>query len=114
MVPTFDSVQQLGKDQMEAASAAAAAFTKGLQSIATETTDYSKKSFEKTRLLAEKLVAVKKVDEAIALQTDYVKSSYEDFMAEATKIGELYTALAKEVFKPVEAAVKAAAPAAAE
>jgi len=107
MVANFDSVQQLGKDQFEAVSAATAAFTKGLQGIATETTDYSKKSFEKTRELAEKLVGVKKIDEAVALQSEFAKSSYEDFVAEATKLGELYTALAKEVFKPIETAAKA-------
>ena len=87
MVANFDSVQQLGKDQFEAVSAATAAFTKGLQGIATETTDYSKKSFEKTRELAEKLVGVKKIDEAVALQSEFAKSSYEDFVAEATKLG---------------------------
>ena len=111
MVANFDSVQQLGKDQFEAVSAATAALTKGLQGIATETTDYSKKSFEKTRELAEKLVGVKKIDEAVALQSEFAKSSYEDFVAEATKLGELYTALAKEVFKPIETAAKSFTPA---
>jgi phasin family protein len=111
MVANFESVQQLGKDQFEAVSAATAALTKGLQGIATETTDYSKKSFEKTRELAEKLVGVKKIDEAVALQSEFAKSSYEDFVAEATKLGELYTALAKEVFKPIETAAKAFTPA---
>ena len=47
MVANFDSVQQIGKEQFEAASASAAAVTKGWQSIAAETTDYSKKSYEK-------------------------------------------------------------------
>ena len=111
MVANFESVQQLGKDQFEAVSAATAALTKGLQGIATETTDYSKKSFEKTRELAEKLVGVKKIDEAVALQSEFAKSSYEDFVAEATKLGELYTALAKEVFKPIETAAKSFTPA---
>jgi hypothetical protein len=111
MVPTYENMQQYGKEQLEVASAAAAALTKGGQGIATETTDYSKKSFEKSRQLAEKLVGVKKFDEAIALQTEFAKSSYEDFVAEATKIGELYTALAKEAFKPVEIAFKMATPA---
>lgn len=111
MVPTFENAQQYGKDSFEAVSAAATAFTKGWQGIATEATDYSKKSFEKTRLLAEKLAGVTKLDEAIALQTEYAKSSYEDFVAEATKFSELYTALAKDVFKPVETALKAATPA---
>jgi hypothetical protein len=106
MVANFDSVQQIGKEQFEAVSAAAAAVTKGWQSIAAETTDYSKKSFEKSRLLAEKLITVKKIDEALALQTDFAKCAYEDFIAEATKIGEMYTSMAKEVFKPMESAAK--------
>lgn len=106
MVANFESVQQLGKEQFEAVSAAAAAVTKGWQSIAAETTDYSKKSFEKSRLLAEKLIAVKKIDEAFQLQTDFAKTAYEDFIAEATKIGELYSSMAKEAFKPMESVAK--------
>lgn len=102
----FDSVPMLGKEQFEAVSAAAAAVTKGWQSIAAETTDYSKKSFEKSRALAEKLVSVKQIDEVVQLQSEFAKSSYEDFLAGATKIGELYTAMAKEAFKPVENAAK--------
>lgn len=111
MVATFDNVQKLGKEQFEAVSAAAAAVTKGWQSIAAETTDYSKKSFEKSRVLAEKLITVKKLDEAFQLQSDYAKSAYEDFLAETTKLGELYTSIAKEVFKPIETATKAYSPA---
>jgi hypothetical protein len=104
MVATFENVQQLGKEQFEAVSAAAAAVTKGWQTIAAEATDYSKKSFEKSRLLAEKLIGVKKIDEALQLQSDFAKGAYEDFIAEATKMGELYSSLAKEAFKPVETA----------
>ncbi|WP_363348398.1 phasin family protein [Methylocystis echinoides] len=111
MVANFDSVQQIGKEQFEAVSAAAAAVTKGWQSIAAETTDYSKKSFEKSRLLAEKLIAVKKMDEAFALQTDFAKTAYEDFVAEASKIGELYASIAKDVFKPFESVTKTFTPA---
>ena len=45
------------------------------------------------------------LDSAIQIQQDYAKSSYETLVAQATKFGELYTSLAKEAFKPVEAAV---------
>jgi hypothetical protein len=112
MVATFESVQQFGKDQFEASSAVASAVTKGLQGIATEATDYSKKSFEKSRELAEKLIGVKKFEEAVALQTEFAKSSYEDFVAQSTKMGELYSELAKEVFKPFENVAKTFTPAA--
>ncbi|MGD9543071.1 MAG: phasin family protein [Methylocystis sp.] len=111
MANNFDSVQMLGKEQFEAMSAAAAAVTKGWQSIAAETTDYSKKSFEKSRVLAEKLIAVKKIDEAFQLQSDFAKTAYEDFIAEATKLGEIYSSMAKEAFKPMESAAKAYSPA---
>jgi hypothetical protein len=107
MAGNFDNIQSLGKHQFEALSASSAALTKGWQGIAAEATDYSKKSFEKSRALAEKLVAVKKLDDAIALQTDFAKSSYEDFVAGATKLGELYTAMAKDAFRPFESATKA-------
>jgi len=112
MVANFDNVQQLGKDQFEAASSTASAIAKGWQGIAAETQDYSKKSFEKGRAFAEKLLGVKKFDEAIALQQEYAKSAYEDFVAQATKMGELYTGLAKEVFKPLESAARTFNPAA--
>lgn len=107
MVATFENMQKLGKEQFEAVTAATAAVTKGWQGIATETTDYSKKSFENSRALAEKIVGVKKIDEAIQLQSDFAKTSYEDFMAQAAKLGEMYASLAKEAFKPMELAAKA-------
>ncbi|MCX7900537.1 MAG: phasin family protein [Methylocystis sp.] len=106
MITNFDSAQKLGKEQFDAFSAASAAVVKGWQSIAAEATDYSKKSFEKGRVLAEKLVNVKKMDEAFQLQFDYAKTAYDDFIAGATKIGELYASMAKEAFKPVETAAK--------
>ena len=84
-----------------------ASSTKGLQTIAAETTDYSKKSFEKSRVLFEKLSGVKKIDEAIQLQSDFAKSAYEDFMAQATKIGEMYSSLTAEAFKPITVATPA-------
>ena len=88
----------------EAFTTATASSAKALQAIAAETTDYSKKSFEKSRAHFEKLIGVKKIDEAIQLQSDFVKAAYEDFVAQATKIGEMYSSLAKEAFKPINVA----------
>ena len=81
----FPEIKAFDTAQFEALTKAADSSTKGLQAIAAETTDYSKKSFEKTRELCEKLVGVKKIEEAIKLQADFAKSTYEDFVAQATK-----------------------------
>jgi hypothetical protein len=39
------------------------------------------------------------------VQSAYLKSSYEDFVAEATKLGALYADMAKEAYKPIEGAL---------
>jgi hypothetical protein len=41
-------------------------------------------------------------DKAIEVQTEYAKTAYEGFVAEATKLSGLYTDLAKETYKPFE------------
>ncbi len=105
MTNNFDEFQKFGKEQLEAASTAAASFAKGLQTIAAETTDYSKMSFETNSAYVEKLLGAKSLDAAIQTQSEYAKSAYEGFVSQATKIGELYTNLAKEAFKPVESLI---------
>jgi hypothetical protein len=43
----------------------------------------------------------------IQIQSDYAKTSYAAFVAQATKMGELHSSLAKAAFKPVEQAITA-------
>lgn len=105
--PKFEDLQKLSKQQMDTVSAVAATMTKGLQEIATESTDYSKKMFAANSAAIEKLLGAKSVESAIEIQTEYAKSTYEEFVAEATKINELLVKLATEAFKPVETAITA-------
>ncbi len=106
----FDEFQKFAEGQIEAASTAAASLAKGFQTIAAETTDYSRKSLEANSAYVEKLLGAKSLDDAIQTQSEYAKSAYEGFVTQATKIGEIYTSLAKEAFKPVVIAkVQAAA-----
>jgi phasin family protein len=97
-----DPMQKFGKDNMDMAMATFGAWTKNAQAIATEFADYSKKSFEDSAAALEKLMGAKSLETAMAVQTEYLKSSYEDFVAESAKIGELYADLAKEAYKPFE------------
>ncbi|MGI8525585.1 MAG: phasin family protein [Pseudolabrys sp.] len=102
MVKNFEDLQQVGKEGVENALKSFGALSKGSQAIAVEVADYSKKSFEQGSAALEKLFGVKSVEKAIELQTDYAKTTYEGFVAEATKLGELYADLAKQAYKPFE------------
>ena len=102
MVKNLEDVQQFGKDTMDATLRSFGAFAKSAQAIAIELADYGKKVFEQGTAATEKLIGAKSLEKAIEVQSDYVKSSYEGFVAEATKLGELYADLAKEAYRPFE------------
>ena len=103
MIKTFEDLQQVSKENVDNALKSFGALSKGTQAIAVEVVDYSKKSFEDSTALVEKLFGAKSIDKAFEVQTDYAKSACEGFVAKASKIGELYSDLAKEAYKPFEA-----------
>ncbi len=99
---TTDQMQKFGKDGMDMAMASFGAWSKNAQAIASELADYSKKSIEGSAAALEKLMSAKSLDKAMEVQNEYLRSSYEDFVAQSAKLGELYAALAKEAYKPFE------------
>ncbi len=98
----IEDIQQYGKEHLDNVAASAASLQTGLQAIAIAYGSYTKKSVEDGKSFVEKLSGVKSLDKAVEAQTEYVKSSYETFMAESQKIAGLYTDLAKQTFKPLE------------
>jgi hypothetical protein len=102
MMKNFDDMQKFSKDNVDATMKSFGALSKASQAIATEFADYTKKSFEDGTKVMEKLLGAKSLDKAIEIQTDYAKTAYEGFVAQATKMGELYADLAKETYKPFE------------
>ncbi len=102
MMKNFEDLQQAGKENVNSTLKSFGALSKGAQAIAVEVADYSKKAFEDGTAALEKLFGVKSLDKAIEVQTEYAKTSYEGFMAKASKISEMYADLAKESYKPFE------------
>lgn len=102
MFQNFDEIQKLNKDNLDNAMKSFNMLSKNVQAIAVEVADYSKKSFEQSTATLEKLFGAKTLDKAIEIQSDYVKTAYEGFVSQATKMGEMYADLAKEAYKPYE------------
>ena len=53
-------------------------------------------------------MGAKSVETAIQIQTDFAKTAYEGFVAQVSKINQLFVKLATEAFKPVETALATA------
>jgi hypothetical protein len=81
-------------------------FPVSIQTIANAYGDYTKKSLQDTRSFVEKLMGVRSLDKAIEIQTEFARQTYETFVAESQKICELYSELAKQIFKPMEGFMK--------
>ena len=106
-----EDIQQYGKEHLDTVVASATTLQQGIQAIASAYGDYTKKSFEDTKSMVEKLSGVKSLDKALELQTEFAKSAYETFVAESQKIAGLYTDLAKQTFKPFEGMIAKFTPA---
>ncbi len=110
MLNNLEDMQKLGKSNLDATMKSFGALSKSTQEIAAELADYSKKSFEDGSKALEKLLGAKTPEQAIQIQTDFAKTACEGFITQMTKIGELYTDLAKETFKSFENNLSKAAP----
>lgn len=104
---TNEEMQRLGNGSAQVTMASFGAWTTGAQAIAAEIADYSKKSAAFTAAAWEQLMGARSMETAMQVQAEYLKSSLEDFMAEAGKIGALYVDLAKQAYKPFDAVAKA-------
>ena len=98
----FDEFQKFGGEGVDVVLRQFGAVSKGVQAIASEVADYSKEAFETTAAATEKLLGAKSLEKAIEVQSDFLKTSYEGFVARSGKFSELYADLAKETYKPLE------------
>jgi hypothetical protein len=106
-----EEFQRVGKDGFDAAVRSFGEVNKGLQAIAAEVTDYSKKAFEDGTRAFEQLLSAKSFEQVIEVQSQYLRMAYDAYVAEWSKLGEMYAGLTRNAYKPVEqAAAKAGSP----
>jgi phasin family protein len=99
-----EEFQRASKDGFDASVRSFGEMNKGFQAIAAEVTNYSKKAFEDSTRAFEQLIGAKSIEQAIEIQSQYAKKAYDTYVAEMSKIGEMYVGLAKDAYKPVEVA----------
>jgi hypothetical protein len=105
MIKSFEDLQKLGQANTDTAMRLVGEWSKGWQTIATEMTDYSKRTFEDSTATFEKLLAVKTMEQAFEIQSSYAKRAYDEYVQQMSKIGAFYSDFAKEAYKPVEKAL---------
>lgn len=97
-----EQLQQQAKEQSDAAMASANHVAASVQAITAAYSEYTKKAFQDGSEFMVKLASLKTPSDVMALQSEYAKTAYEEFVAEAKKISGLYADLAKQAYKPIE------------
>jgi hypothetical protein len=106
-----EEFQRVGKDGFNAAVGSFGEVNKGFQAIAAEVTAYSKKAFEEGTRAFEQLLGAKSFEQVIQIQSQYAKKACETYIAELSKLGEMYAGLTRKTYTSVEqAAAKAGSP----
>ena len=102
VIMTPEDMRKLGEDSVAMALTSLSAWTKNAQAIAVEVADFSQKSLAGSAAAWQKVMEAKSLDKAVEAQGQYLKSSYEDFVAQAAKMGGLCADLARDAYKPFQ------------
>jgi hypothetical protein len=74
------------------------------QAFAAEITSYSKNAFDGYLRMWEQLLGSKTIAQAIQIQSQYAKTVFENHMAEMSKLGEMFSQMSRNSYKPIEQA----------
>jgi hypothetical protein len=100
-----EQFQNVGKESFNAVVRAYGEANKGYQAIVAEVSDYSKTAFEDASRAFQQLISTKSAEQAFEIQSQYAKKAYDAYIAEVSKLGEMWVDLARETYKPVERVV---------
>ncbi len=98
----FD-IQGFSKENIDAALKSADAVAKGMQAMAVEAVDYSKRSFDAGGAAVERLLSAKSLDKAVETQSEIVRTAYESYIGQVARMSEIVTDMAKGAYQPYEA-----------
>ena len=100
---------EFAKGNLEAVVESGKIAAKGLESFGQDAADYSRKSFETATAALKGMSAVKSPTELFKLQSDFFKTSFDSYVAEASKSTEALMKLAGEAAQPLSSRVALAA-----
>ena len=84
------------------ATASVDIFFIGFQAIANAYREYTMRSLEETACFVEKFTAVRSVDKAIEVQSEFAKQAYANFLTQSERICGLYGEWTQQFFRPLE------------
>ena len=98
----YEQAFVFGKDNAEAVLKSATLAGKGVEAITSEVFAYSRQSVEESVAATKAMLGSKSVQELLELQSDYVKSAFETYVAEMNRMRDLAMTVAKDAAEPLQ------------
>ncbi|ASG20639.1 MULTISPECIES: phasin family protein [Nitrospirillum] len=103
----YEELTAFNKETVDALVLSSTVLAKGLESLSKSFVAYAQSSLESSVSATKALLAVKTLREAVDLQSEFAKTSFDTLVSEATKTSELSVKLANEAIEPISARVNA-------
>lgn len=101
----YDDIAALSQGNLEAVVKANTLLAKGAEAISKELMGYAQSSFEQAALAARALFGAKTLQDLIALNNDFAKTSVDNFLANSAKLSDMTVRVANEAIEPLSARV---------
>ena len=101
MTKAYERFAGLGKESVEAYMQSATSLTKAFERINGEVFSFSKQQVEDGVAAFKAVAGSKSLHEAWEVQTDFAKSALDAYIAQATKINDLWMDAAKQAVQPL-------------
>jgi phasin family protein len=105
---SYDEMTSFGKENIDAVVKSSTMLVKGMETVGKEVASYGQVSIEKSVSNAQALFGAKTLREFLELQAEIAKSSFDAWVEESAKLGELGAKLANEAFEPIHEQVTVA------
>jgi phasin family protein len=104
----LEDVAKFQKDNLEAVVSASNVYAKGFETFGKAWYALTQETVEASAAVAKALLGAKTLKEAVDLQTDFAKTTFDKFVAESTKLSEISIKVANEALEPINARVNVA------
>jgi phasin family protein len=103
MFQGYGELADSSKQNMEAWNDASAAYGKGMEAISGQWMNFAKQMLDSNVQATKAILGAKSLNEAMEMQSEYARGSFDGMMAQGTKVGELATKVAQEAAEPINA-----------
>ena len=100
-VRNYDELTALSKDTVEAWLAAGNVAGKGVEAFNAEMMAFAKGQVEDSVAATKAVMGAKTLQEAMELQAEFAKTTFDAYVSEGNKLGEMWAKTAQEVFGPI-------------